>query len=121
MAEISDSEKLLAKSVTVELDGKTYVFKLPTPRDYVQIGLVARKLRAKEDPDSNGSTAGLDPETVYMFNAMATFVVLYEKGDNDWVVTPGDASSPVIDPLKWGFGVPFIEVFVKFTEELSKF
>lgn len=114
-------EKLLTKSVTVEHEGKTYVFRLPAPRDYIRIGIESRKLRIKEDPESRGSEEGLDEQTVVMCNAMATFVVLYERGDNDWVVTPGDTSSLVIDPSKWGFGVPFMEVFIKFTQELSNF
>ena len=109
--------------VSDEFEGRnmTYVFRIPTPMEMARIGLVARNLRKSEDPDGDGSDAGLDDLSATYYYAFANFIVLYVRGDNNWVMTPDEGGTPECNPKNWGMDAPFLQVFEKFIQELERF
>jgi len=99
----------------------TYVFRIPTPMEMAKIGIVARNLRKSDDPDGNGSDEGLDDLSATYYYAFANFIVLYVRGDNNWVMTPDEGGNPECNPGNWGMDVPFLRIFEKFIQELERF
>ena len=123
MAEVNEALFVRELTVTHEHEGSkfSYTFKVPSPMDQARVGIVARNLRREDDPESGGSDQGLDDLTALLYYASATFVVLYKRGDNDWVMTPSEGGTPECDPRAWGPDAPVLEVFDAFTQELERF
>jgi len=117
---VADSN-LFKDEITVHHDGKSYTFRIPSPRDMARAGILARNLRMEDDPDSGGSADGLDPLTDNLYFAMAYFKACYLRGDNNWVHTPNEDGVPVIEPKAWEPDAPVLTVFELFTDELTRF
>ena len=63
----------------------TFEFRLPTLFDQGKLGMRAKNLRLQTFPDSDGSEAGLDLDTIYLFRALAVVDVALSKTDAPWI------------------------------------
>lgn len=121
MSDMSPEEKILKKDITVTLpDKSTYRFRIPTARDYVRLRSKVRELVRHDDPDSNGSLDGLDNIAALSYDAFAVFLILYEGGDNNWVLS-NEGGKPVVNPDKWPANAPFVDVYAEFTNQVAPF
>jgi hypothetical protein len=117
-----NEEKLIQKNVTVELDDKTtYIFRIPNLRDWIRIRARVRSLVRQDDPASDGNLKGYDDGTALAYTGVAMFEILYEGGDNTWVLSPGPDAKPCVNPEKWPPNAPFIDVISKLNEKLEEF
>lgn len=112
---------VLQEEITVTHDGETYVFKLPSVRDDAKVGSYARYLRAQDDPEGIGSADGLDFNSFYIYQALATFHVLLRRATVDWPFSPSEKGLPVVDVNKFPESAPVMEVYDSYLKAVSEF
>lgn len=117
----------LQSSVTVksELDGETYVFRIPSMADKIRFGYASRNIRAKYDPEGMGSLQALTSDAWVVSNAFAVFEQYLTAGPA-WVygnVVPGATVEPKVDHTKFPDNkeAVLLEVADKFDQEVSAF
>jgi hypothetical protein len=81
---------------------ETFVFRIPSVREYAKVGARAHAMRAADSPTTNGSEWGLDPASVDLYRGMALFDVLLERADavDNWPFTEV-GGKPVVDSSKF--------------------
>jgi hypothetical protein len=113
-------------TIDVVSGSETFIFRIPSVREYAKVGARAHELRRADSPTTNGSEWGLDPMSIDLYRGMALFEVLLEKADakDNWPFTeiggkPGVDSSkfparatPIVIDVSRGFD----EAFRKFLE-----
>ena len=123
--EAQESELFIRDEITVEHDYRdaktTYIFRIPSPMQQAKIGIVARNLRMQDDPETVGSSDGLDSYTYELYYAAATFKTMYIRGDNSWVMSPNEAGQPECIPDNWPADAPLVDVFEKYMQEVERF
>lgn len=122
MAE-TETEQLLQSRLTIESNGETYEFRIPSFEDEIRLGMHARAIRRRLDPDHDGSAAGVDLTTAILVRTAAVFEVLLETATTRWPYSTGEKGQPVVDWSKWPKD-KFEEasmVGMLFEEELGKF
>lgn len=121
MTETNNLETALKNEITVDYNGETFVFKIPSMKDRIDIAARAADLRKEADPKGQGITLGYDPSAVLLTDTVATFMVLLKSTSAKWVYSPDDSGKPQIDLSKWQDDVPLLEVVNQFNAELEKF
>jgi hypothetical protein len=121
MPETNNLETALKNEITIEHGGETYVFKVPSIKDRIDIAATGADLRKKADPERNGITLGYDPGAVLFTDTIATFMVLLKSTSAKWVYAGDTSNNPKVDLDKWPDNVPVMEVVNQFNEELEKF
>lgn len=122
MAE-TETEKLLQSRLSIECNGETYEFRIPSFEDEIRLGMHARAIRRKLDPNGDGSSVGLDLTTAILVRTAAVFEVLLETATTRWPYSANEKGQPVVDWSKWPKD-KFEEaslVGMSFEEELGKF
>jgi len=78
-------------------------FKVPSPRDLARLGMRAKALRAKDDPESGGEEYGLDPLTSDLYRGCALLETLLKTANckDNWVYSTGPDGKPVVDSEKF--------------------
>ena len=112
---------LTQTDITVSVLGETYQFKIPSFRDEARIGSIARFLRAQDDPEHVGSADGLDFNTFFKYEALATFPVLLQRASVDWPFSAGKDGKPVVDIDKFPDEAPIMEVYEAYLDALAMF
>ena len=111
---------VLPNEIVVDLEGRSYVFKIPTIHDEIKIGMRSRDLR--REIAGNPSEDGLDNGTVYMCRACAGFEVLLKKSSETWPFSEGKAG-PEVNSAKFSAEKvnEALEVYVAFQDKLGTF
>lgn len=112
---------LTQQELTVSVLGETYQFKLPSFRDEARIGSLARFLRAQDDPEHVGSAEGLDFNTFFKYEALATFPVLLQRATVTWPYSAGKDGKPVVDIDQFPDNAPIMEVYEAYLDALAMF
>lgn len=112
---------LTQQELTVSVLGETYQFKLPSFRDEARIGSLARFLRAQDDPEHVGSAEGLDFNTFFKYEALATFPVLLQRATVTWPYSAGKDGKPVVDIDQFPDDAPIMEVYEAYLDALAMF
>lgn len=114
----------------ITVRGQTHNFRIPTFKDEISIGMVARKIRRQFDPDGLGEPTGLDYTTFNLCQYAAQIKVLLESSSGaQWLWSPEkDADGKptgklTIDPANWGPDrvAEVAEIGVEFSEKLDRF
>lgn len=116
--------ELTQTTIEVVSDEETFVFRIPSVREFARVGTRSHALRAADSPTTNGSEWGLDPMTADLYRGMALFEVLLERADckDNWPFTEVDGK-PRVDSSKFPPQVTFtvIDVQRRFDEAYRKF
>ena len=115
------SNPLTQQELTVSVLGETYQFKIPSFRDEARIGSLARFLRAQDDPEHVGSAEGLDFNTFFKYEALATFPVLLQRATVTWPYSAGKDGKPVVDIDQFPDDAPIMEVYEAYLDALAMF
>ena len=113
----------LKKEIEISHGGEIFVFRIPSVMDKVRSGVAARRIRAAADPSAGGQPNGLDGETYFLVQAIATIETMLLRGPA-WIFSEGEKGAPpVIDPEKWPTErvddiIPIVD---KFEEEYARF
>ncbi len=120
--------EVTADEISVEVKGRTYVFKVPSPLTWAAVGVRARDLRRSEGlPTSSygdpGDEDGLDIETILLFRGMALLERLLIRTDATWVGSSDAKGMPVVDSKKFpSSAIPtIVEIAQRFNESLREF
>ena len=93
---------ILENTIKITAEGEEFVFRVPSPKDYARIGIVAGAMRRNYDPQFIGSEYSVDQFTSELIRAMAIMVVCLEKSTAKWAFTPEKGKdgkeSLVVDP-----------------------
>lgn len=114
-------ETILAKELTIEFQGDSFQFKIPSMWDQLRIMGIAAQLRKEADPDNNGITLGYDPTVTYVTTQLATFKHLVQASSAKWVYSPDNKGQLIMDITKWPDDAPFADVVEVFNAELARF
>ena len=112
---------LTQTDITVSVLGETYQFKIPSFRDEARIGSIARFLRAQDDPEHVGSADGLDFNTFFKYEALATFPILLQRSTVTWPYSAGKDGKPVVDIDQFPDSAPIMEVYEAYLDALAMF
>ena len=95
--------KILDRTITVDNDGESFEFTIPSSVHELRIGASVRKIRREIDPESSGpgEEFGWDMMAQLHVKAIAMFVVLLERTSATWVYGPGPDGKPMIDWRNW--------------------
>lgn len=87
-------------TIEVVVNGETFTFRVPSPRDLARVGSRAANLRMRDGILSSDS---LDQLTNALYDAMAHFEILLLKADakNNWPFSKNDKNEVVIDSSKF--------------------
>lgn len=94
-------DKVLQTTLKVSVKGVEYEFRIPSLADEIKLSMHERKIRAKLDPDGNGSPDGLDRMATLMVRSAAIFEVLLESAGAKWPYSDDPKGAPKIDFEKW--------------------
>ena len=115
------SNPLTQQELTVSVLGETYQFKIPSFRDEARIGSLARFLRAQDDPEHVGSADGLDFNTFFKYEALATFPILLQRSTATWPYSAGKDGKPIVDVDQFPNDAPIMEVYEAYLDALAMF
>ncbi|MDA8120114.1 MAG: hypothetical protein M0Z85_08775 [Gammaproteobacteria bacterium] len=121
MAQETPQNPLTQTELTVTVKGETFVFKIPSIRDEAKVGSIARWLRAQDDPAGIGAPEGLDFETFFFYQALATIQVLLKRASDDSWWSTGPDGRPVLDASKLPESAPVKEVYEGYLAALDTF
>lgn len=113
-------------SLTVVVEGQTFVFRIPSPRDMAKMGSRALSLRRQDAPDTGGFEFGLDPFTQDLYRGFALMETLLLQADakDNWPYSTGpEKDKPVVDCTKFpAFVTDWIpRIYQGFDEALRRF
>ena len=115
---------LTKTTVDVVVNDETFVFRIPSVREFAKVGARAHELRRADSPSTNGSEWGLDPTSIDLYRGMALFEVLLEKADakDNWPFSESNGKL-VVDSSKFPPRVTFavIQANRGFDEAYSRF
>ena len=95
--------KILDRTITVDNDGETFEFTIPSSFHELKIGAAIRRIRREIDPLSGGpgEEFGWDQMAFLHTKGIAMFQVLLERTSAKWVYGPGPDGKPIIDWQNW--------------------
>lgn len=100
---MSETEKLLATSLTVTSGKESFEFSIPTIATSIRLGTRARTIRRGYDTQGYGDEFGLDDDTADLAWGAAAFETLLKGCDapNNWPYSKNATGGPVVDHTKW--------------------
>lgn len=121
-------DPVLTSTLDVSVRGELYVFRIPSFKDEIKLGLLEREIRRSMEAElygPSGAATGMptgDTGTEFMVRVAAQFQHLLVKGPA-WVWSNGPDGKPVADYSKWPDEKvdTAIEVGVAFSNELRRF
>ena len=122
MAEKTQND-ILQTEISVEVNGDTFVFAIPTVHDEIKRGARMRALLQQiVGPGEDAALYGLDGGTSFFLDVCATFETLLRKASVNWVFSSVDGQ-PKVDSAKFPPDKvdQVTEAFVSFREQLTKF
>ncbi|MDE3023127.1 MAG: hypothetical protein KGI54_14975 [Pseudomonadota bacterium] len=75
---------LLNNTITVKIGDDEFVFKVPSPKDYIQIGMHAAALRRAMDPQHIGNVQSIDAYTYELIQSVAVMQVCLQNSSAQW-------------------------------------
>ena len=118
---VEQQHPIAQTELNVVHDGATYIFKIPGVRDEAKIGSYARFLRVQDDPNGVGAAEGLDFNSFFTYQALATFAVLLRKASVTWPFSPDKTGKPVVDVNQFPDDAPVLEVYEGYLDALARF
>ena len=87
----------------VSVGADTFIFKVPSVREYARLGIRSRELRRADSPTGTGDEWGLDGTTADLYRGMALFETLLQKADarDNWPYSTDDSGKPSVDSSKF--------------------
>ena len=89
---------------------ETFVFRVPSVREYAKVGARAHELRRADSPSTNGSEWGLDPTSIDLYRGMAVLEILLVKADakDNWPFTEVGGKPVVLSDKFPPFATPAV-------------
>lgn len=83
----------------VKVADETFVFRIPSPRDYARMGSRALVLRREDAPETTGSEWGMDGITADLYRGFALMETLLTRADttDNWPYTESKDGKPVVN------------------------
>jgi hypothetical protein len=121
-------DPVLDNSITVNIDGDTYIFRVPSFKDEIALGLRERAIRLaieRETAGPDGAVFGMptgDNQTDFMVRTAATFDMLLLKGP-EWVWSNDTTGHPKANYENWPLDKVSLaaKVGVEFDTQLRRF
>ena len=113
---------ILNPTITLEVGGDKFVFRVPTPLERAKVGVRESAIRRGLDP--TGFVGDLDFNTFFLIRGMAIMETLLTESSATWPFAGGDQKAkPVVDIEKFppGKESTIEEVGRQFQEALDRF
>jgi len=118
---------ILTNTIKVTVEKEDFEFRVPSPKDYARMGVVAGAIRRSYDPQGVGSEYSVDDFTATVVRAMAIMAVCLEKSTAKWAFSEvkdrnGDVKV-IVDPEAFPPQATkiIVQIPFKFDEEVSRF